>query len=179
MVGRERHHFANHRRRENWADQGQRHQRSPLCHCSDQRTAGHRRGALGTILTTTDGGKNWATQVSQSSATFFDVAFADEANGWAVGNAGALFQTTDGGTRWIDRTLPCGRTCNKLTDLIRVRFWIRNRGGLWESTGRSCDQRCGFNWVEETSPVKRSLMALSFPRATAGWASGEGDHHFD
>lgn len=32
----------------------------------------------------------------------------------------------------------------------------------------------GFNWVEETSPVKRSLMALSFPRATAGWAAGEG-----
>ncbi|HVG01471.1 MAG TPA: glycosyl hydrolase, partial [Nitrospira sp.] len=32
----------------------------------------------------------------------------------------------------------------------------------------------GSNWVEEASPVKRSLMALSFPRPTAGWAAGEG-----
>ena len=132
-------------------------------------------GALGTILTTSDGGVTWTPQVSQSSATFFDVAFADEANGWAVGNAGALFQTTDGGTHWIDRTLPCGRTCNKLTDLIRVRFTDAQQGWIVGEHGqifRTTD--AGFNWVEEASPVKRSLMALSFPHTTAGWAAGEG-----
>ena len=106
------------------------------------------------------------------------MAFADETNGWAVGNAGALFQTTDGGTHWIDRTLPCGRTCNKLTDLIRVRFTDAQQGWIVGEHGQILSTSdAGYNWVEKSSPVKRSLMALSFPRATAGWAAGRRNHH--
>ncbi|MGB2726102.1 MAG: hypothetical protein WBC46_16180, partial [Nitrospira sp.] len=64
---------------------------------------------------------------------------------------------------------------NKLTDLIRVRFTDAQQGWIVGEHGqifRTTD--AGFNWVEEASPVKRSLMALSFPHTTAGWAAGEG-----
>ncbi|MET0515264.1 MAG: YCF48-related protein, partial [Nitrospiraceae bacterium] len=129
---------------------------------------------LGTILSTQDGGASWTPQGHQESATFFDVFLTDESNGWAVGNAGALFQTTDGGVHWIDRTLPCGRTCNKLTDLIRIRFtgqqngWIvGERGYILKTTN------AGFNWIEQPNPLKLSFLGLSFPNPTQGWAAGE------
>jgi photosystem II stability/assembly factor-like uncharacterized protein len=102
------------------------------------------------------------------------VFFTDEANGWTVGNAGALFQTTDAGAHWTDRTLPCGRTCNKLTDLIRIRFtdsqtgWIVGERGFILSTNDA-----GFNWIEQPNSVKVSFLGLSFPNSSHGWAAGE------
>ena len=79
-------------------------------------------GALGTVLSTDDGGSTWTPQETQHAVTLFDVFFTDPTTGWAVGNAGALFQTTDGGSKWVDQTLPCGSTCTRLTDLLKVRF---------------------------------------------------------
>jgi photosystem II stability/assembly factor-like uncharacterized protein len=94
--------------------------------------------------------------------------------GWVVGNAGAIFQTGDGGRRWIDHTLPCIRTCTKLTDLLRVRFtdmqtgWIVGERGMLYRTTNS-----GFTWIEQGAIAKGSLFGLSFPDGTQGWASGE------
>ena len=85
---------------------------------------------------TDDGGITWTPQETQGAVTLFDVYFSDASTGWAVGNAGAIFQTTNGGNQWIDRTLPCTRTCTKLTDLLRVRFtdpqtgWIVGERGM-------------------------------------------------
>src|SRR5207344_877712 len=75
-------------------------------------------GAVGTVLMTDDGGTTWTPQETQGAVTLFDVHFSDVSTGWAVGNAGAIFQTTNGGSQWMDRTLPCTRTCTKLTDLL-------------------------------------------------------------
>jgi photosystem II stability/assembly factor-like uncharacterized protein len=94
--------------------------------------------------------------------------------GWVVGNAGAMFQTTDGGGRWIDRTLPCSRTCTRLTDLLRIRFtdpktgWIVGERGMAYHTADS-----GFTWEEQGALANVSLFGLSFPTTLQGWASGE------
>jgi len=123
---------------------------------------------------TDDGGATWTPQETQGAVTLFDVYFSDASTGWVVGNAGAIFQTTDGGHQWIDRTLPCTRTCTKLTDLLRVRFtdpqtgWIAGERGMVYRTTDS-----GFTWTEQGAIAKVSLFGLSFPDGTQGWASGE------
>jgi len=131
-------------------------------------------GAVGTVLVTDDGGATWSAREMQGYVTLFDVAFSDQSNGWAVGNAGALFQTTDGGMNWIDHTLPCGRTCTKLTDLLHIRFtdsqtgWIVGERGMVYRTSDA-----GFTWQEHGSIAKVSLYSLTFPEPTQAWASGE------
>jgi photosystem II stability/assembly factor-like uncharacterized protein len=123
---------------------------------------------------TDDGGITWTPQEMQGAVTLFDVYFSDASTGWVVGNAGAIFQTTDSGHQWIDRTLPCTRTCTKLTDLLRVRFtdpqtgWIAGERGMVYRTTDS-----GFTWTEQGAIAKVSLFGLSFPDGTQGWASGE------
>jgi photosystem II stability/assembly factor-like uncharacterized protein len=125
-------------------------------------------------LATEDGGETWVPQETQGAVTLFDVFFTDPSNGWAVGNAGALFQTTDGGTRWVDRTIPCGKTCTKLIDLLRIRFttpqtgWIIGQGGMLYRTTDA-----GFSWSEGRPVSRVSMFGLTFPTALLGWASGE------
>ncbi|MCA1958338.1 MAG: hypothetical protein LDL14_07410, partial [Nitrospira sp.] len=127
----------------------------------------------GTILTTEDGGVTWVAREAQGAVTFFDVFFTDRSNGWAVGNAGALFQTSDGGREWSDHSLPCGKSCTKLVDLLQVRFtgpqvgWIvGDRGALYRTTD------AGFTWVPETAIAPVSLFGLSFVGTGQGWAVG-------
>jgi photosystem II stability/assembly factor-like uncharacterized protein len=113
-------------------------------------------------------------QEAQGAVTLFDVFFTDSSTGWAVGNAGALFQTNDGGAKWIDRTLPCGKTCTKLIDLLKVRFTSSQDGWIVGERGmvyRTTD--AGFTWSEGRSIAPVSLFGLTFPDASHGWASGE------
>jgi photosystem II stability/assembly factor-like uncharacterized protein len=131
-------------------------------------------GAVGTVLVTDDAGVTWSAQGPQGFVTFFDIVFSDATTGWAVGNAGALFQTNDGGLSWIDRTMPCSRTCTKLTDLLHVRFtdpktgWIVGERGMLYRTTDS-----GYTWREYGAVAKVSLFSLSFPEPSQAWASGE------
>ena len=106
--------------------------------------------------------------------TFFDVLFTDEVHGWAVGNAGALLQTNDGGKQWIDRTLPCGSTCIKLTDLLKIRFVTPQAGWIVGERGTVyLTHDGGFTWSEGRSISKASLFGLSFSDPVHGWASGD------
>ena len=114
------------------------------------------------------------TLLGQEAVTLFDVFFTDPSNGWAVGNAGALFQTSDAGVRWVDRTLPCGKSCTKLIDLLKVRFtspqlgWIVGERGMVYRTSDA-----GFSWSEGKPVTKDSIFGLTFPDAAHGWAAGE------
>jgi photosystem II stability/assembly factor-like uncharacterized protein len=63
-------------------------------------------GERGTILATTDGGRNWSRQRSGTKKTLDGVAFADAQHGWIVGHpsgdtpGGLILATTDGGVHW-------------------------------------------------------------------------------
>lgn len=54
-------------------------------------------GDNGTIINTSDDGKNWATQSSGVTNHLYDIAFTDASTGWAVGAGGTIVHTSDGG----------------------------------------------------------------------------------
>ena len=64
-------------------------------------TTGYCVGLGGTILKSTDGGNNWSTQTSNTSATLSSVFFIDSLYGYAVGNTGIVLKTTNGGLTGI------------------------------------------------------------------------------
>lgn len=60
---------------------------------------------LGTIFSTTNGGRTWSTQVPSSRRLVAEQAitgidFVNKTHGWAVGEHGLYLYTTDGGTTW-------------------------------------------------------------------------------
>jgi hypothetical protein len=59
---------------------------------------GYAVGFIGKILKTTNGGTNWASQISGTSNDLLSVHFpADAQTGYAVGWTGTILKTTDGG----------------------------------------------------------------------------------
>ncbi|MFO0066311.1 MAG: YCF48-related protein [Pirellulaceae bacterium] len=72
-------------------------------------------GDRGTILATTDGGRQWSAQVSGTSHPLLAVTFHDDRSGWAVGGAiepplkisrGVLLRTSNGGKTWQSVSIP-------------------------------------------------------------------------
>ena len=72
-------------------------------------------GDRGTILATTDGGRQWTAQVSGTSHPLMAVTFHDDRTGWTVGGAiepplkisrGVLLRTSNGGKTWQSVPIP-------------------------------------------------------------------------
>ncbi len=59
-------------------------------------------GNLGTILGTTDGGKNWSQQISGTNSELNYISFVNTRLGWIASNNGIL-HTTDGGNKWYNQ----------------------------------------------------------------------------
>jgi len=79
-------------------------------------------GDFGTILRTTNGGKNWFSQFSGITNDLFGISFTDENNGTAVGQVGTILRTTDGGEHWVSQT------SGTLYDLSAVSLTDKNNG---------------------------------------------------
>jgi photosystem II stability/assembly factor-like uncharacterized protein len=62
-------------------------------------------GDLGTILKTTNGGRNWTQQTSGAVANLRGICFVDANRGFAVGDQGVVLRTTNGGANWIYQKL--------------------------------------------------------------------------
>jgi len=63
-------------------------------------------GGNGSILKTDNGGVNWISQTSGTTAQLNTVTFLpDGKHGWVAGNEGIILETSDGGATWIRRTL--------------------------------------------------------------------------
>ena len=63
------------------------------------------------MFKTTDAGTTWNEQTQPITGTthdFYEIAFADADNGYAVGASGHIIKTTDGGTNWTELTSPFG-----------------------------------------------------------------------
>jgi TIR domain/Photosynthesis system II assembly factor YCF48 len=52
------------------------------------------------MLHSEDGGANWKSQTSRTTANLASVVFATPQSGWAVGNQGTILHTEDGGVKW-------------------------------------------------------------------------------
>ncbi len=61
-------------------------------------------GAMGIILHTEDGGKNWSVQFEGDGRWLYAVYFINRTHGWAVGGYGVILHTEDGGKTWFLQT---------------------------------------------------------------------------
>lgn len=115
-------------------------------------------GYDGTILATSDGGKNW--QLAQFDAAwgrpFFDILFLDASNGLVAGGNGMLKRTTDGGKTWEAIESPVFEDQPNLYNLIKLGdgslLLTGERGFLAHST----DQ--GGTWKQLKSPYTGSFF---------------------
>ena len=58
-------------------------------------------GDRGHIVISSDEGATWSQCITPTRAMLTGVAFADDANGWAVGHDGVILRTADGGKSWV------------------------------------------------------------------------------
>jgi hypothetical protein len=63
-------------------------------------------GRWGAVIHTTDGGRTWARQDSNTDYTLSSISFVDAKNGWAVGDRGTILHTRDGGATWQQQPPP-------------------------------------------------------------------------
>lgn len=124
------------------------------------------------IWCTTDGGKTWTQQYSESGGTGFGVVqFADNLTGWVIG-VSEMLKTSDGGNTWERLPLPDDVTGLELTDFVfldSLNGWLLATPNLVLHTSDG-----GNTWEVETIPVEQGhgLYKLSFIDSETGWASG-------
>ena len=115
-------------------------------------------GKEGTILHSTDGGKNWGQQNSGTTANLWDVSFADAATGWVCGHNNTLLKTTDGGNSW--QNFSPGDAPERL--FVSVHFTDANNGWFCTNQGeisRTTDG--GMTWqLVLKFPSSGSLMSV-------------------
>ncbi|MEP7028425.1 MAG: YCF48-related protein [Candidatus Eisenbacteria bacterium] len=89
-------------------------------------------GNLGTILHTANAGKNWSTQVSNSTGyTLEAVGFLSPSIGVVVGSAGRVLRTVNGGTNWsVVAVDASGSGLNDVVFQDANRGWIVGNGGV-------------------------------------------------
>ena len=116
-------------------------------------------GNGGTILHTSNRGKNWDALTSGTAADIYRVRFLDDAmRGWVVGKGGMVRYTEDGGTTWQEKNIG---TASDLLDLqLRgdgQRLWIVTAGGTIFQTMNG-----GRNWEAEKTGLPAHTVALHF-----------------
>lgn len=157
---------------------------------------------VSTILRTEDAGATWTQLVEIVGDTIYDVDFADERDGWAVGVEGVVYRTADGGATWTAvpaaalearRTTPfkkvraqSGPAFLELSETIVSIVFFDEKNGLaaGDVPGDDLDARRrlllrtadgGATWTEVAASGPETDLALNdlgFASATEGWAAG-------
>lgn len=122
-------------------------------------------GASGTVLTSADGGADWSAQTSGYDDWLFDVAFADDARGWAVGgaNGGTIIGTSDGGGTWLQETTTPGALYGVAS---------ADAHHAWAVGSRVIAMRDGATWQEQEAPAHEILLDVAAPDERHAWAVG-------
>jgi len=133
-------------------------------------------GTAGIILVTADGGENWCAAFKGSGAHLFDLSFASDRVGYAVGGYGLVLKTTDGGTSWQ-------HMANTGTDrwLLAVHFvdeyhgWAAGEDGLAivTSDGGHSWQCCAAPTADQPFGMSAALRSIHFLDRHEGWAAGD------
>jgi len=129
-------------------------------------------GAGGTILTTGDGGRQWAAQHSGVQAALRSVHFhADGLRGWAVGDSGTILSTNNGGRQWVAQETDVEAALRSVQfSADGQRGWAVGNGGTILATLDG-----GRQWKRQISGVRASLWSAQFSAdGQRGWIVGEG-----
>jgi photosystem II stability/assembly factor-like uncharacterized protein len=127
-------------------------------------------GHGGVIVHTGDGGRTWSLQDSRVGQSLDALYFLDQNYGWAAGWSGTLLRTTNGGHTWEPARIQAGM----LWSISSVYFRDRQNGWAVGFNGtilRSTDG--GATWTAQTSPVQKSLTAVTFDDQGRGWITAD------
>ena len=123
-------------------------------------------GDGGKIVATTDGGANWAAQVSSTTFHLQAVWFTTTAKGWAVGNGGTVMHTIDGGATWTRMNSGTSVILNDVFFADDTTGWVVGAGIILKTIDE------GDTWTS-SFPTATELNSVSFS-GTHGWAVGQG-----
>ncbi len=138
-------------------------------------------GKNGYISRTTDGGRSWTDQNTETEANLYSVKFIDSTYGFAVGyksdySESIVLRTTDGGKNWQSQILQV-RMLNSVFIINKDVAWLSgseettegNKGIiLYSSDG-------GSIWEKQyTSETSSTIYSIHFIDASLGWAVGTG-----
>jgi len=125
-------------------------------------------GHKGTVLYTSDGGKTWALQKSDTDYSLSSIYFADALTGWAVGDNGTIIHTTDGGKTWIKQRSPVSYCLMDVLFVNTQKGWV-----VTEKTHILYTEDSGKTWTIQFKDQDFILKAISFCDEKTGWAAGE------
>ncbi|HMS33076.1 MAG TPA: YCF48-related protein [Ignavibacteria bacterium] len=135
-------------------------------HFTDALT-GYAAGSLGTIIKTTDGGKSWSTNASNTLQDLSEIYFINKYEGFSVGSSGTILKTNDCGKLW---SAVASGTSGYLHDII---FTGRSTGycaGLNGIILKSKDK--GNSWSKLVTGTSAPLFCLDFLNGNTGAAGG-------
>ena len=116
------------------------------------------------------GQHNWTSlDPLSSAATFEDIFFFDENNGWAVGANGMIIHTENGGLTWTQQTYPGTAGLNDVWFTTDQKGYIVGNDELYLRTFDG-----GNTWSIATPPLGSSshLYELFFTDEQHGWICG-------
>ncbi len=131
-------------------------------------------GALGSILRTTDKGKNWSIRNSGTDNDLNGIDFVDTDTGFAVGNSGTILQTTDGGLSWQKLSASTSENLNEVFFTNSDTGWAV--GGSFNQSIIQYTTNGGNSWSTQFKgnvvSTKHELQDIHFISKDTGWAFG-------
>jgi photosystem II stability/assembly factor-like uncharacterized protein len=118
------------------------------------------------ILSTTNGGSSWETQLTQlNGGSFKSIVFANENYGWSAGFFTNILHTTNGGQNWFVQA-------DAPTDILSI--FLLDSLHLWAATSSSSPtlktSDGGINWVPDSTVMW--AKDVHFLDTLMGWAAG-------
>lgn len=138
------------------------------------------RGSGNFILKTTDGGKTWTKQESNSNQRLTNLAFLDRQTGWIVGFNGTVLHTTDGGQNWVKQTTGTPFALQAIDFVDRNNGWAVGGGFIDKVQGVILHSKDGgYTWIEQTPEGVKGLLDVCFVDSLNGWVVGGGGSELD
>lgn len=122
----------------------------------------------GSILKTTDCGKDWKIQLkTKSKKVFLSVCFCDINNGWISGRNGLIMKTTNGGREWVTQQTGTKDDIYSIVFMnTNTGYAVGDKGLIMRSTnGGELWERCKINYPE-------FFISAFFLNESTGWISG-------
>jgi photosystem II stability/assembly factor-like uncharacterized protein len=128
------------------------------------------------IYKTTNAGVNWFLQrkdsLSANSSRIFNIMFADQNTGYALGyrksnNLTRFFKTTNGGTNWISTDYPHNKNF-AMFFINQNTGWIGG-GTVYDSASIDYTTNGGVNWAHQLKNSNIGVSKLFFINNLTGW----------
>jgi photosystem II stability/assembly factor-like uncharacterized protein len=139
-------------------------------------------GKFGTILHTSNSGKNWYAQISGTHKPLTAVSFADELHGFAVGGGGIILTTDDSGHTWQTRDSTTKAHLLEVNAPSAQRVFVAGSFGTLLSTNDAGAhwKRHSLSWnvlvprlIRDIGQVEPNLNTVFFIDDEEGWLGGE------